>query len=137
MLYAGELEEEGYQVITSGECSELRDLIDKFRPDIIIMDTGVLMEISGCRSKTPGRTPLPPVILCTTLSCPEISSGDLSIDYTVVKSPHLGDLKSKIRRAAGRKPHQPFPHLPGNILCRKYACPEQIAFPWAATVPNK
>jgi len=38
LLYADELTEEGFEVITTGDMSELRKLIEKQRPDLVVVD---------------------------------------------------------------------------------------------------
>ena len=39
MLYADELDEEGYDVFTIGDCTRVMAVIQEKRPDLIVMET--------------------------------------------------------------------------------------------------
>ena len=113
MLYADELIEEGYEVISIGEGSQVMELIEKEGTDLIILDIRL--------GKHDGLTILQdirntyydmPVILCT--AYPDFKSDLKSIaaDYYVVKSSNLEELKVKVRRAleGGIRLSSPSPH---------------------------
>jgi DNA-binding response OmpR family regulator len=91
ILYADELAEEGYEVITSGDGSRIPELIEKERPDLIILDIK-LGEYNGTYYNLP-------VILCTAYPNFKYYLKSIAADYYVVKSSSLRELKLKIKMA--------------------------------------
>jgi len=100
MLYANELTEEGYNVITSSDGSRLMELIELKRPDLIVLDVW-LDKYNGLdlfRNIQNTYYNLP-VILCTAYSSFRYDPKPATYGYTVVNSTDLKDLKIKIKMA--------------------------------------
>jgi len=97
LLYAEELEEEGYEVAVASDGVEILELIEKERPDVIILDIkmvssnglDVLQEI---RNKFYNL----PVILCSAYGSYKVDIKSIAADAYVVKSSDLTELKKKI-----------------------------------------
>ena len=100
LLYAEELFDEGYEVITTSDCSGLMDLIKKQRPDLIVLDIR-LGEWDGLDLLQEIRSTYydMPVILCSAYSIYKYDIKSLAADYYVVKSYNLTELKLKIKKA--------------------------------------
>lgn len=100
MLYADELAEEGYEVITHGESRGILDLIKRETPDLILLDIR-LGEHSGLDILQDMRNTYYdlPIILCTACSDLKYDLKSPAADYYVVKSSSLEGLKRKIRMA--------------------------------------
>lgn len=100
ILYAEELAEEGYEVITNDGDSQLMALIRGKKPDLIIMDIrlgkqnglDLLQDIRNTYYNLP-------VILCTAYDTFKYDLKSIAADYYVVKSSNLIELKSKIKMA--------------------------------------
>jgi len=100
MLYADELTEEGYEVITSGDGSRLMELIEQKRPDLVVMDIrlskhnglDLLQDIRNTYYNLP-------VILCTAYPTFKYDLKSIAANYYVVKSSNLQELKLKIKMA--------------------------------------
>jgi DNA-binding response OmpR family regulator len=99
-LYADELTEEGYDVVTSGDGAGILELINQSRPDLIVLDIrlgkynglDILQEIRNRHYNLP-------VILCTAYPSFRHDLKSIAADYYVVKSADLKELKFKIRAA--------------------------------------
>ena len=99
-LYEEELADEGYDVISSFDCENILKLIDKERPDVIILDVmlgahnglDILIEIRNTYYNLP-------VILCTAYSDYRYDPRAIAADYFIVKSADLQELKGKIKMA--------------------------------------
>jgi len=97
LLYAEELEEEGYEVAVASDGVEILELIEKERPDVIILDIkmvssnglDVLQEI---RNKFYNL----PVILCSAYGSYKVDIKAIAADAYVVKCSDLTELKKKI-----------------------------------------
>jgi CheY-like chemotaxis protein len=97
LLYAEELEEEGYEVAVASDGSEILERIEKEKPDVIILDIkmvssnglDVLQEI---RNKFYNL----PVILCSAYGSYKVDIKSIAADAYVVKSSDLTELKKKI-----------------------------------------
>ena len=100
MLYADELTEEGYEVITSGDGLRILELIERERPDLIILDIrlgeydglDLLQDIRNTHYNLP-------VILCTAYPDFRYYLKSIAADYYVLKSSNLRELKLRIRMA--------------------------------------
>ncbi|HID28502.1 MAG TPA: response regulator [Desulfobacterales bacterium] len=109
MLYGEELEDEGYNVITTGTGHGLVGLIDRERPDLIILDIK-MSEHNGLDLLQDIRKEFYniPVILCSAYSSYKGDLKSIAADYYVVKSADLSELKQKIKMALeGHIPFQP------------------------------
>jgi DNA-binding response OmpR family regulator len=99
-LYAMELEDEGYEVVTLADGSELLSELEKERPDCIILDikmreTSGLDVLQEIRKKHYDM----PVILNSAYSSFKVDLKAVAADYYVVKSSDLTELKEKIKVA--------------------------------------
>ncbi|MBW1886998.1 MAG: response regulator, partial [Deltaproteobacteria bacterium] len=98
MLYADELAEEGYEVITNDGDSQIMALIKEKEPDVIVMDIrlgkqnglDLLQDIRNTCYNLP-------VILCTAYATFKYDLKSVAADYYVVKSSDLSELKTKIK----------------------------------------
>jgi DNA-binding response OmpR family regulator len=100
LLYADELSEEGYEVITLGDASRLLEVIEQKEPDLIVLDIkmgeydglDLLQDIRNTNYNIP-------VILCTAYSNFKYDLRSIAADYYVVKGSNLEELKLKIKMA--------------------------------------
>lgn len=98
MLYADELDEEGYDVFTIGDCTRVMTVIQEKRPDLIVMETKLgryngLDLLQDIRNKYHEL----PVILCTAYPAFKMDLKSIAADFYVVKSSSLKELKGRIR----------------------------------------
>jgi len=100
MLYAEELEEEGYEVVTAGSGHGLVGMIQEGKPDLVILDIK-MAEHDGLDLLQDIRREFYdiPVILCSAYSSFKGDLKSIAADYYVVKSADLSELKQKIRMA--------------------------------------
>ncbi|NVM22624.1 MAG: response regulator [Desulfobacterales bacterium] len=109
MLYAEELEDEGYKVITSGTGHRLIEIIQEERPDLVVLDIK-MAEHNGLDLLQDIRKEFYniPVILCSAYSTFKGDLKSIAADYYVVKSADLSELKQKIKMALeGHVPTHP------------------------------
>ena len=134
MLYAEELTEEGYDVITCGDGSRLMDLIGQERPELIVLDIR-LGELNGLDLLQDVRNTYNdlPVILCTAYPTFEYDIKSIAADYYVNKSSNLQELKVKIKTAleGGIPPQSVVDHL--DVGGRSSTSVEQTTLPWEDT----
>jgi DNA-binding response OmpR family regulator len=100
ILYAEELAEEGYDVITTGDGFIAMELIEKENPDVIVMDIK-LGNVNGLDLILDIRSNYYdlPVILCTAYPIYKYHLKSTAANYYVVKSSNIADLKAKIEMA--------------------------------------
>ena len=100
MLYAEELTQDGYEVISTDECSALTTIITESRPDIILLDIR-MGQYDGLELLQDIRRAFYnlPVILCTAYSAFKYDLKSIAADYYVVKSADLEELKLAISMA--------------------------------------
>jgi DNA-binding response OmpR family regulator len=100
MLYAMELEDEGYEVITLPDGKELLDIVEKEAPDCIILDIK-MREYNGLDllQQIRRRHYDLPVILNSAYSSFKVDLKAVAADYYVVKSSDLSELKEKLKIA--------------------------------------
>ena len=108
MLYGEELEDEGYEVVTTGSGHGLVELIRQEEPDLIILDIK-MAEHDGLDLLQDVRKEFYniPVILCSAYSSYKGDLKSIAADYYVVKSADLSELKQKIKMALEG-------HIPSN-----------------------
>ncbi len=109
MLYGEELEEEGYKVVTAGSGHGLMEMIEREKPDLVILDIK-MAEHNGLDLLQEIRKSFYniPVILCSAYSSFKGDLKSIAADYYVVKSADLSELKQKIKMALeGQIPPQP------------------------------
>jgi two-component system response regulator (stage 0 sporulation protein F) len=107
ILYTDELTEEGYEVFTSGDGSNLMALVDETKPDLIVLDVR-LGEKDGLDLLQEVRNTYYdlPVILCTAYPIHKYDLKSIAADYFVVKSSDLEELKGKINMALDGSLHR-------------------------------
>ncbi len=100
MLYKEELEEEGYDVITTSDGYKLLEKIDTEKPDLVLLDIK-MAEYNGLDLLQDIRKQFYniPVILCSAYSSFKGDLKSIAADYYVVKSSDLSELKQKIKMA--------------------------------------
>ena len=102
MLYADELHDDGYSVITCGDGSRLLDTIRKERPDLVVMDIrlGRYNGLDLLQSIRYDHNDLP-IILCS--AHPDFARDQTLVDFDqcLVKSSNLEELKKKIETILG------------------------------------
>jgi DNA-binding response OmpR family regulator len=99
-LYSEELADEGYNVVTTADVSQVMALIEDERPDLIVMDIrlgqcnglDLLQDIRNTYYQLP-------VILCTAYSPFKYDLRSVAADYYVIKNASLSELKSRISMA--------------------------------------
>lgn len=108
ILYAEELEEEGYEVVTTGSGHGLIEIIGREKPELVVLDIK-MAEHDGLDLLQDIRKDFYniPVVLCSAYSSFKGDLKSIAADYYVVKSADLSELKQKIRMALeGHIPHQ-------------------------------
>jgi len=108
ILYAEELEEEGYEIVTAGSGHGLIEVIEVEKPDLVVLDIK-MAEHDGLDLLQDIRKDFYniPVVLCSAYSSFKGDLKSIAADYYVVKSADLSELKQKIRMALeGHIPHQ-------------------------------
>ncbi|MBN1842835.1 MAG: response regulator [Deltaproteobacteria bacterium] len=108
ILYTEELEEEGYEVVTTGSGHGLIEVIEVEKPDLVVLDIK-MAEHDGLDLLQDIRKDFYniPVVLCSAYSSFKGDLKSIAADYYVVKSADLSELKQKIRMALeGHIPHQ-------------------------------
>ena len=118
ILYADELAEEGYHVITHGGGTGLLDLLDRERPDLVLLDIRLRGENGLDLLQDIRKTFYDlPVILCTAYSIFKQDVRSIAADDYVVKSFDMRELKAKVKRVfEGRKVASHPIHHEGNRL---------------------
>jgi DNA-binding response OmpR family regulator len=100
LLYQEELSDEGHSVLTTDDCKNLVDLIERFRPDLIVLDIMVcrfngLDILQEIRDKYFEML----VILCSSCYTFRYDMKSLAADYYVTKSADLSKLKFMVKMA--------------------------------------
>lgn len=100
MLYSMELQDEGYDVITLPDGKDLLEVVDRERPDCIVLDIK-MREYSGLDLLQQLRKKYYdlPVILNSAYSSFKVDLKAVAADYYVVKSSDLTELKEKLKVA--------------------------------------
>ena len=99
-LYSEELAEAGYEVITAESGLGLLDLIEKEKPDLIVLDIK-MVDYNGLDLLQDIRNKFydMPVILCTAYDTFKEDMKSIAADFYVIKSFDLTELKNKIKIA--------------------------------------
>lgn len=99
-LYAEELTQDGYEVISTSDCKTLVDMIHEHKPDVVALDIR-MGEYDGLNVLQDIRKVFynMPVILCTAYPSFKHDLKSNAADYYVVKSSDLLELKAKINIA--------------------------------------
>jgi DNA-binding response OmpR family regulator len=104
LLYAQELSDEGYEVVTASSALEAIELLEGTSFDLVVLDIKLKNEsgIELLRRIVKERHTLP-VILCTAFSCYKDDFSAWLADGYVVKSSDMTELKDEIRRVLAKK----------------------------------
>jgi DNA-binding NtrC family response regulator len=104
LLYAQELSDEGYEVVTAASAGEAVDKLHGEEFDLVVLDVKLKNEsgIELLQKIVKERHDLP-VILCTAFSCYKDEFSAWLADGYVVKSSDLQELKSEIGRVLAKK----------------------------------
>ncbi len=104
LLYAQELADEGYEVVTAGTAGEAVDKLQAEEFDLVVLDIKLKNE-SGLDllQKIVKERHDMPVILCTAFSCYKDDFSAWLADGYVVKSSDLTELKEEIRKVLAKK----------------------------------
>ena len=96
-LCAEELAEEGHEVITTGEGTEVMDLVTRENPSVVVLDIR-MEDCDGLDLLQELRNAYPnlPIILNTAYDSYREDVKSVAADHYVVKSYDLSELKSKI-----------------------------------------
>ena len=129
MLYVEEFTEEGYEVITCGDGSQIVDLIGQKRPDLIVMDIRLgnysgLDLLQDIRNNDFNQ----PIILCTAYPTFKCDLKSIAADSFVVKSSDLEDLKVAIRKFAEGRISSPRKSTGSGVRRNEPMRIEQLGF---------
>lgn len=104
LLYAQELSDEGYQVVTAGSALEAVEKLQGTAFDLVVLDIKLKNEsgIELLQRIVKERHNLP-VILCTAFSCYKDDFSAWLADGYVVKSSDLTELKEEIKRVLAKR----------------------------------
>ncbi|MDO3377587.1 response regulator [Geoalkalibacter halelectricus] len=104
LLYADELQDEGYEVVTAGSGQEARQCLEREPFDLMILDIQMRGEsgLDLLKEMVREREELP-VILCTAFSMYKDDFSSWLADAYVVKSSDLSELKEQVRKALAKK----------------------------------
>jgi DNA-binding NtrC family response regulator len=96
-LYAEELGDEGYEVITTGKCEQVSELISSEEVSVVVLDVR-MDDCDGLDLLEELRNDYPtlPVILNTAYDSYRKDVKSVAADYYIVKSYDLSELKTKI-----------------------------------------
>ncbi len=99
-LYSEELTDEGYEVITHDSGAGLLELIEREKPDLVVLDIKMvdyngLDLLQDIRNKYYDL----PVILCTAYDTFKEDMKSIAADFYVIKSFDLTELKNRIKMA--------------------------------------
>lgn len=100
LLYQEELTDEGYSVSGAEPCEQIMDRIDRYMPDLIILDI-MMGQFNGLEILQKIRNVHYdlPVILCSAYSKFKYDLRSVTADYYVTKSIDLSELKFWIKMA--------------------------------------
>ncbi|MBU5636043.1 response regulator [Geomonas sp. Red69] len=104
LLYAQELSDEGYQVVTAGSALEAVEKLESESFDLAVIDIKLKNE-SGIEllQRIVKERHTIPVILCTAFSCYKDDFSAWLADGYVVKSSDMRELKDEIARVLAKR----------------------------------
>jgi DNA-binding NtrC family response regulator len=104
ILYAEELTEEGFEVVTASSINEAADKLQQMEFDLVVLDIKLKNEsgIDLLQKIVKERHELP-VILCSAFSCYKDDLSAWMADGYIVKSGDLSELKQEITRVLSKK----------------------------------
>ena len=112
ILYAEELADEGYEVVTAATTSEAIEKLQLMEFDLAVLDIKLKNEsgIELLQKLVKERHDMP-VILCSAFSCYKDDFSAWLADGYVVKSGDLTELKQEIARVLAKKAPRPTPGI--------------------------
>ncbi len=107
LLYAQELGDEGYEVVTAATVNEALQRLDEQSFDLVVLDIKLKSEsgLDLLQQIVRERHNLP-VILCSAFSCYKDDFSAWLADGYVVKSSNIEELKVEIDKVLGKKTHR-------------------------------
>jgi DNA-binding NtrC family response regulator len=104
ILYAEELTEEGYEVVTASNTTEAVETLQQMEFDLVVLDIKLKNEsgIDLLQKIVKERHEIP-VILCSAFSCYKDDFSAWLADGYIVKSGDLSELKQEIARVLSKK----------------------------------
>lgn len=101
LLFFEELEEEGYEVVTDDGTRDILELVDREKPDAVILDLKLEENRSGfdLLRAIRSRDQKLPVIICTAFDVLHDDLQTIDADFFVVKSIDVSELKNSITNA--------------------------------------
>ena len=104
LLYAQELGDDGYEVVTAGTVSEALQRLEEQTFDLVVLDIKLKSEsgLDLLQQIVRERHNLP-VILCSAFSCYKDDFSAWLADGYVVKSSNIEELKLEIEKVLGKK----------------------------------
>ena len=108
LLYAKELRAAGYDVVTAQDGREALDVVEKAKPDLVVMDVS-MPGIDGIEamSRMLAKDHKLPIILNTAYATYRESFRSWSADAYVVKSSDLTELKNTIKKVLESRNQKP------------------------------
>ncbi len=99
LLYAAELSDEGYEVVTAENCEEAAKALEDEQIDLVVLDIQIKQEsgLDMLQKIVKERSGLP-VILCSAYNCYKDDFASWLADAYVIKSSNLDELKAEIAR---------------------------------------
>jgi DNA-binding response OmpR family regulator len=130
LLYAEELIEDGYDVVTSSNPARFLQLVEAESPDLILLDIWMVENGNNtlCRDIR-NRLNGIPIILTTTYTPCKQHLAYLGFDDIVMKSFNLAELKSKINRLQERLAPSQAETPQSHAGTRKTVTTEQMVLP--------
>jgi len=112
ILYAEELTEEGYEVVTASNTTEAVEKLQQMEFDLVVLDIKLKNEsgIDLLQKIVKERHEMP-VILCSAFSCYKDDFSAWLADGYIVKSGDLSELKQEIVRVLSKKAQRMKPGL--------------------------
>jgi DNA-binding NtrC family response regulator len=107
LLYAQELTDEGYEVVTAANVSEALSRLDEQTFDLVVLDIKLKSEsgLDLLQQIVKDRHNLP-VILCSAFSCYKDDFSAWLADGYVVKSSNIEELKQEVDKVLSKKAHR-------------------------------
>jgi len=103
LLYAAELKDEGYEVVTAENCAEAARMLKDLDIDLVVLDIQIKQEsgLDMLQTIVKERSGMP-VILCSAYNCYKDDFSSWLADAYIVKSSDLTELKTEISRLLKR-----------------------------------
>jgi len=103
-LYTEELEDVGYKVATAEDGSAILSIIEKEKPDVIVLDIKMVSSNGlDVLQQVRNRHYNLPVILCSAYGSYKVDMKTIAADAYVIKSSDLTELKNKIAQVLDTK----------------------------------